>query len=107
MKITQVRWYSYRIPFRASFTTVHGVMTDREGIIVQVTTDQGITCFGEIAPLPAFGGGSLAEADSALPMLAARLEDRTVDEALDLVLAWGQAGAAGISASAAPVLCGL
>ena len=107
MKITQLRWYCYRIPFRASFTTVHGVMAAREGIIVQVTTEQGITGIGEIAPLPDFGGGSLADADAALPMLAARLEGKTVDEALALVLAWGQAGAQDASASAAPVLCGL
>ena len=58
-------------------------MSDREGIIVQITTERGITGIGEIAPLPVFGGGSLAEADSMLPLLAARLEDKTLDEALE------------------------
>lgn len=107
MKITQLRWYCYRTPFRASFTTVHGAMAEREGIIVQVTNEQGITGIGEIAPLPDFGGGSLADAVAALPMLVACLESKTVDEALSLVLAWGQTGAQDASATAAPVLCGL
>jgi len=89
MKIIDVQWYSYRLPLLDSFTTAHGVMTAREGIIVQVTTEHGISGIGEIAPLPAFGGGSLADACSLLPPLVARLHDKTLDEALDLVLAGG------------------
>jgi len=62
MKIVEIQWITYRLPLLNNFTTAHGVMTAREGIIVQVTTEQGITGVGEIAPLPAFGGGSLADA---------------------------------------------
>lgn len=107
MNIAQVQWHHYRIPFRATFTTDHGVMTDREGIIVQITTGRDITGVGEIAPLPAFGGGSLAEANSVLPILVARLKGKTLNKALELVLAWGQAGVQGVSTCSAPVLCGL
>ena len=60
MKIVEIRWSSYRLPMLNSFTTAHGVMTAREGVIVQITTEHGISGIGEIAPLPAFGGGSLA-----------------------------------------------
>lgn len=77
-------------------------MTAREGIIVQVTTWQGISGIGEIAPLPAFGGGSLADARKLLPALVARLHHRTLHEALDLVLTEGKAGS-----KAASTLCGL
>ncbi|HEX6482447.1 MAG TPA: hypothetical protein VF043_26695, partial [Ktedonobacteraceae bacterium] len=73
MKIVDVQWHTYRLPFRNSFTTAHGVMTAREGIIVQITTERGISGIGEIAPLPAFGGASLADACALLPALAARL----------------------------------
>ncbi len=107
MNIAQVQWYHYRIPFRATFTTDHGVITDRAGIIVQITTGWDIIGVGEIAPLPAFGGGSLAEANSVLPILVARLKGKALDEALELVLAWGQAGVQGVSTCSAPVLCGL
>jgi L-alanine-DL-glutamate epimerase-like enolase superfamily enzyme len=89
MKIVEIQWITYRLPLLNNFTTAHGVMTAREGIIVQVTTEQGITGVGEIAPLPAFGGGSLADACSLLPALAARLHNKILDEALDLLLAEG------------------
>ena len=94
MKIIDVQWYCYRLPLLNSFTTAHGVITAREGIIVKVTTEHGISGIGEIAPLPAFGGGSLAESAascSLLPPLVARLHGRALDEALDLVLAEGMA----------------
>jgi o-succinylbenzoate synthase len=102
MKIADVQWRSYRLPFLNSFSTAHSVMTSREGIIVQVTTEQGISGIGEIAPLPALGGGSLADARTLLPELAARLHHKTLHEALDLVLTGWKAGT-----EAASTLCGL
>ncbi len=102
MKIFDVQWRNYRLPFLNSFSTAHSIMTAREGIIVQVTTWQGISGIGEIAPLPAFGGGSLADARKLLPALVARLHHRTLHEALDLVLTEGKAGS-----KTASTLCGL
>ncbi len=102
MKIIDILWRNYRLPFLHSFSTAHSVMTAREGIIMQVTTDQGIHGVGEIAPLPASGGGSLAEACTLLPALVARLQHKTPHEALDLVLTEGKAGT-----KAASALCGL
>ena len=89
MKIVEVQWHNYRLPFRNSFITAHGVMTAREGIIVQITTERGISGIGEIAPLPAGGGAALAGACSLLPALAAHLQDKTPGEALELVRAVG------------------
>ncbi len=89
MKIVEVQWHNYRLPFRNSFITAHGVMTAREGIIVQITTERGISGIGEIAPLPAGGGAALADACSLLPALAAHLQDKTPGEALELVRAVG------------------
>src|ERR1700692_4586067 len=86
MKIVDVRWHSYRLPLINSFSTAHGVMTTREGVIVLVTTGSGITGIGEIAPLPALGGGSLADAALLLPALAERLYNKTLHEALELLL---------------------
>src|SRR5258708_34623120 len=87
MKIVEIQWRNYRLPLLNGFTTAHGVITTREGIIVQVTTERGIAGIGEIAPLPAFAGGSLAGASSLLPPLYTRLQHTTLDEATDLVLA--------------------
>ena len=102
MKIVDVQWRNYRLPFLSGFSTAHGVMTAREGIIVQVTTGQGITGIGEIAPLPAFGGGSLAGAATLLPALIARLHHESLHEALDLLLTEGKA-----ATKAASARCGL
>jgi o-succinylbenzoate synthase len=102
MKIIDIRWRNYRLPVLHSFSTAHNVMTAREGIIVRVTTDRGIDGIGEIAPLPAFGGGSLVDACTLLPALVDRLHHKTPHEALDLVLSERKAGAKAPSA-----LCGL
>jgi L-Ala-D/L-Glu epimerase len=107
MKIVDIRWNTYRLPFLNSFTTAHGVMTARTGIIVQITAERGISGIGEIAPLPASGGGSLADACALLPALVARLHDKTLDEALELVLVEGKTGTRAASAFSSPVLCGL
>lgn len=104
MKIVEIRWRNYRLPLLNGFTTAHGVITIREGIIVQITTEHGISGVGEIAPLPAFGGGSLAGASSLLLALVTRLQHKTLDEALDIVLAGGETGT---NAASAPALCGL
>ena len=85
MRIIDIQWRSYRLPFLHSFSTAHSVMTAREGIIVQVITSQGISGLGEIAPLPAFTGESLAHTHTLLPSLAARLRHKTLQEALDCV----------------------
>jgi o-succinylbenzoate synthase len=98
MKIVEVQWHIYRLPFRNSFITAHGVMTAREGIIVQITTEHGISGIGEIAPLPACGGAALADACSLLPALAAHLQDKTPGDALELVRAGSRTGNVGASA---------
>ena len=112
MKIIDIQWRTYRLPFLHSFSTAHSVMTTREGIIVQVTTSrggEGISGFGEIAPLPTFAGGSLADAHALLPALAARLRHKTLREALDLLYATeGEGYREGKAATkATSTLCGL
>jgi o-succinylbenzoate synthase len=102
MKIVDIQWLGYCLPFLHSFSTAHSVIAIREGIIVLVTTDRGIQGVGEIAPLPAFGGESLADACEQLPALTVRLRQQTLQEALDLVQTEGQA-----VSSASSVLCGL
>lgn len=102
MKIVDIQWRSYRLPFHHSFSTAHGIQAAREGIIVLVTTDNGIQGVGEIASLPAFGGGGLADACAQLPSLVESLRLKTPQQALDMLFTWGQTGS-GIS----PVLCGM
>ncbi|MFT3829149.1 MAG: o-succinylbenzoate synthase [Opitutaceae bacterium] len=52
----------YRAQFRQPLATAHGVWREREGVILQLTAEDGRTALGEIAPLPAWGSESLDEA---------------------------------------------
>jgi o-succinylbenzoate synthase len=71
MRITNLRWTRYRIPFKRPLVTAHGVFLFREGAIVEITEEgSGITGIGEIAPPPGFGA-TLEEALAPLPELAA------------------------------------
>ena len=101
MNIIDIQWHTYRLPFLHNFYTAHGVLDAREGLIVQVTTNQGVTGVGEIAPLPTFSGGSLADACSLLRELGGHLYHRTPYEALDLL------AAEKVTTNSASTLCGL
>src|SRR5438067_4634568 len=90
--ITDVQWYVYRLPFRSNFVTAHGMMATREGAVVEVTTEEGISGIGEIAPLPQFAGGSLNEALHRLPSLAVHVYRKTLEEALASLRAGSESG---------------
>jgi o-succinylbenzoate synthase len=87
MIITDLRYHLYRIPLQSPFTTTHGMITRREGAIVEVMTRQGCSGIGEIAPLPEFGGDHLCDALAALSSLATQLPGKTLSEALCLLSA--------------------
>lgn len=80
--IADVRCYRYRIPFRRPFATAHGVLTTREGAIVEIVSASGISGLGEIAPLPEFSGGTLSSALTALSSYSTRLPGRQLNEVL-------------------------
>lgn len=101
MNIIDIQWHSYRLAFLHTFHTAHGILDFREGMIVEVTTSEGITGIGEIAPLPTFNGGSLVDACSLLPKLSGHLQDRTIYEALELLVAEK------VTTKTASTLCGL
>ncbi len=66
MKVRAIRWTPFRIPFAAEFTTASGELTAREGVLLQLTTADGVTGLGEGSPLPAFGGGTVAAVQAVL-----------------------------------------
>jgi L-Ala-D/L-Glu epimerase len=86
MRIVELRWRRYRIPFRRPVATAHGEMRAREGAIVEVVTDAGVTGVGEIAPLPQFGH-TLEEALAPLPELAEATQARPDGDAVRAALA--------------------
>ena len=85
MKILDIHWQTYSLPFAQSFSTAHGAMETREGAILTITTDTGMVGIGEMAPLPAFGGESLVEACDALVEVIPRLRESPLDTALQVI----------------------
>ena len=85
MKILDIHWQTYSLPFAQSFDTAHGGMATREGAILTITTDTGLLGIGEIAPLPAFGGETLADACQALVGVLPRLRESPLDTALQII----------------------
>jgi o-succinylbenzoate synthase len=86
-RIKNIHWYPYRIPLRSRFTTAHGSLTRREGAIIEVITEDGLSGIGESAPLPEFAGDDLGTALAPLPTLSAQLRGKTLTEALALLYA--------------------
>ncbi|MGK7890627.1 MAG: o-succinylbenzoate synthase [Leptolyngbyaceae cyanobacterium] len=60
--VYQVDYRPYRWPFRVPLHTGHGTWSERQGIIVCVSNQQGQVGYGEIAPLPWFGSETLEQA---------------------------------------------
>ena len=120
MKLAGLRWSRYRLPFAADFTTAHGAMRWREGLILRLTTEDGTTGLGEAAPLPEFGGGDCDQTevllhrhlpdlhgidlDDLMSLLNARLGERSESAALrcglDTAVLDAQARARGVPLAA-------
>lgn len=103
MKLKSIKWTSYRLPFAGQFNTAQGDLKAREGAIIRLETDNGLVGLGEAAPLPEFGGGTLADVLTLLKNYApdfAGSEVATLNSQLD---AWLERGGPGVAALA----CGL
>jgi L-Ala-D/L-Glu epimerase len=102
MKLVNLTWYPYRIPFREAFVTAHGTLNHRTGAVVCVQTEDEYLGNGEIAPLPEFNGAHLTEILNTLPRLAKELCGREITDILRFLDAQSQD-----SQLPAPLICGL
>jgi o-succinylbenzoate synthase len=73
VKVTGVSWTSFRLPLRAPFPTARGAFTQREGIVLRLSTDAGVAGLGEASPHPALGPSAVRESEETLERLAPRL----------------------------------
>src|SRR6185295_10255884 len=70
---------SYRLPLRTPLRTAHGLWTEREGLIVRLEDESGRAGYGEIAPIPAFGTETLAEAREICGKFGDKVEGEVID----------------------------
>jgi O-succinylbenzoate synthase len=63
----------YRIPFRRPVRTAHGLWTEREGLWIRLTDEDGRVTYGEAAPIPGFGTERVDELEEACRQLGDRV----------------------------------
>ena len=102
MKLVDLTWATYRIPFRRPFLTAHGPLSQRTGALVTLCTEEGFTGIGEIAPLPDQSGANLEAALNTLPGLARALRRRELADILRFLAARSVEGQL-----PSPLVCGL
>lgn len=82
MKLADLTWIPYRIPFRGPFVTAHGALRERYGALVYAYTSADHVGIGEIAPLPEQSGTSLYTSLQALTVLAREVKGRALPDIL-------------------------
>ena len=65
MKIVAADWLPYRLPFKRPWQTANGLLSEREGALLRLKTDDGLIGWGDAAPLPEFGISEAAARDFA------------------------------------------
>ena len=73
MRVAKLSWTAFRLPLRSPFQTASGEISHREGLILQLKTDDGIVGLGEASPHPAASPGTLQKLTNALAEIAPRL----------------------------------
>jgi o-succinylbenzoate synthase len=69
----------YRLPFRTPMRTAHGLWAERDGAIIRLENESGRVGWGEAAPVPGFGGETVAEIAAACGELGAGVDDARLD----------------------------
>jgi o-succinylbenzoate synthase len=85
VKLAELRWSRYRLPFATGFNTAHGAMRRREGLILRLTADDGTTGLGEAAPLLEFGGGDCDQMEALLRSILPDLSGIDLDDVMPLL----------------------
>jgi len=73
MIIRQINIFTYQLPLHKSLKIKQQNITDREGAIVQVTTDQNLVSFGESAPLPGLHSENIDDVLKQLAIIQTKL----------------------------------
>ena len=76
MRITRARCFRYRLPLNPPLPSADGPLSERRGLLLQLTADNGATGWGEAAPLPGFSRESRADAEAALRRAAGEMQGR-------------------------------
>jgi o-succinylbenzoate synthase len=107
VRIDNVAWLPYRLPYRSPFATAHGREEARAGALLRLEAG-GRAGLGDAAPVTAFGGGTQADALALLAEIAPRLRGMPLGAA-DALLGplLGRPGGAAVACALDTALCDL
>ncbi|MDE0204755.1 MAG: o-succinylbenzoate synthase [Candidatus Tectomicrobia bacterium] len=83
MKVEQLSWTPYRIPFRRPYATSHGSEAERCGFLVRLTTNTGRVGLGEAAPVAGSGARVRKDVATLLETATLRLKGQPPEAADD------------------------
>jgi O-succinylbenzoate synthase len=86
MRVTSLAAFRYRIPLKMPLNLGPRTVSEREGLLVRVETEQDAVGWGDVAPLPGFSPESLVEAIDVLRAVGPSLVGVTIDKALVRIL---------------------
>ncbi len=73
MKIVEVEFIPYALPFAKPYVTARGELSQREIALVRLVTDEGLVGLGEAVPLSLRGGDDMASVERGVRKAARRL----------------------------------
>ncbi len=80
MKITEADLFRYTLPLQAPLRLGDLVIEQREGFLLRLTTEAGVSVWGDAAPLPGFSAESLPETEAVLRRVLDRLQNAALPE---------------------------
>jgi o-succinylbenzoate synthase len=93
MRVTDLYWRRYKIPFRRTFANRYEQLEVREGLLLVMESDGGIRGLGEVAPLIGFGGMVVAAAallGKMRPLIVGlNIEEHSYWNLSSAVMGWG------------------
>ncbi|MBI4754991.1 MAG: o-succinylbenzoate synthase [Betaproteobacteria bacterium] len=89
MRVAAVRLRPFRLPLVRPWHSAAGTLTERQGWIMRLYTDDGRSGWGECAPLPEAGTESAEQAQNRLEPWIGSLKWRDVGETLDFIAGRG------------------
>lgn len=73
MRIVEVEFIPYALPFAQPYATARGTLTEREIALVRLVTDEGLVGLGEAVPLSLRGGADMEAVERGIRKAARRL----------------------------------
>ncbi|MBN1482252.1 o-succinylbenzoate synthase [candidate division KSB1 bacterium] len=80
MIYTHFHIYSYSLPFTRPIHSMNQILTNRNGLLIQLQIDAGLSAFGDVPPFPGLSNESIDMAVKQLAAAGRKLVGHTVNE---------------------------